>query len=276
MVPRKDPAPKKTITAIPLDKVDVCPFPINVYYCATDGHHYLSSKGSVRNFLDGVHCSHVHHEKLSVLLSSQNDMDQHVVKMVKKNEICNSSPTTSVRMLHAMGDRLYDHQVVSNIFIKVNAALLEEMGVDTTTTKAQQLVIYILHTPIVNGVILLHDPNSNTIGTHGKGRPTMVRENVLVMLVKMANEEIRVEEVDRNYVLSAEDCAEARRGALDLPDSDAMLLYCAWCTYEELHMATMFGFLFTCDTTCSDDEYIRQTPNDSCWNDYQTTNFSFC
>jgi hypothetical protein len=42
----------------------------------------------------------------------------------------------------------------------------------------------------------------------------------------MANEEIRVEEVDHNYVFSAEDYAEARRGALLL----AMLLNCAWCT----------------------------------------------
>jgi hypothetical protein len=62
-----------------------------------------------------------------------------------------------------MGDRLYDGQMVSNIFNTVNAALLEEMGIDTTATKAQQLVDYILHNPIVDGVILLHNPNSNTI-----------------------------------------------------------------------------------------------------------------
>jgi hypothetical protein len=67
-------------------------------------------------------------------------MDQHVVKMVNQFAIFNSLPTTSVRILHAMGDRLYDHQMVSTIFNKVNAALLEEMGVDTAATKAQQLV----------------------------------------------------------------------------------------------------------------------------------------
>jgi hypothetical protein len=69
------------------------------------------------------------------------------------------------------------------------------------------------------------------------------------MLGNMANEEIRVEEVDHKYVLSAEDYAEARRGALYLSDSDAMLLYCVWCTDEDLRMAPMFGFLSTCDTT---------------------------
>jgi hypothetical protein len=61
------------------------------------------------------------------------------------------------------------------------------MGVDTTAKKAQQLVDFILHNPIANGVILLHDPYSNTIGTRGKGRPNKARENNLVMLVKMAN-----------------------------------------------------------------------------------------
>jgi hypothetical protein len=67
-------------------------------------------------------------------------MDEHIVKMVKQFAMCNSSPATAVRMLNAMGDRLYDRQMVSNIFNKVNSALLEKMGVDTTATKAQQLV----------------------------------------------------------------------------------------------------------------------------------------
>jgi hypothetical protein len=60
---------------------------------------------------------------------------------------------------------LYDCHMVSTIFNKVNAALLEEMVVDAIVMKAQQLVDYIMHNPIVNAVILLHDPNSNTIGT---------------------------------------------------------------------------------------------------------------
>jgi hypothetical protein len=93
------------------------------------------------------------------LFSSLNDRDGHVVKMFKQFAMCNSSPATAVRMLHAMGDRLCDRQLVSNIFNKANAALFEEMGVDTTATKAQQLVDYILHNPIVNGAILLHDTN---------------------------------------------------------------------------------------------------------------------
>jgi hypothetical protein len=110
--------PRKTTTILPVDKKDRCPFSINIYYCATDGHHYLSSKGLVRNFLDGVHCSHLHHEKLSVLFRSGNDMDEHVVKMVKQFAMYNSSPTTAVRMLHTMGDRLYDRQMVSNILTR--------------------------------------------------------------------------------------------------------------------------------------------------------------
>jgi hypothetical protein len=104
--------PQKTTTTSPVDKEDCCPFSINVYYCATDGHHYLSSKGFVRNFLDGVHCSHLHHEIFVVLFSSRNDMDEHVVKMVKQFAMCNSSAATAVRMLHVMGGRLYDHQMV--------------------------------------------------------------------------------------------------------------------------------------------------------------------
>jgi hypothetical protein len=50
-------------------------------------------------------------------------MDENVVKMLKQFAICNSSPATAVRMLHAMDDRLYERQMVSNIFNKANAAL---------------------------------------------------------------------------------------------------------------------------------------------------------
>jgi hypothetical protein len=106
------------------------------------------------------------------LFSIRNDMDEHVVKMIKQFAICNSSPATAIRMLHAMGDRLYERQTVSTIFNKTNAALLDEMGADTTATKAQPLVNYILHNPIVNGVILLHAPRSNTFGKRGREDPT--------------------------------------------------------------------------------------------------------
>jgi hypothetical protein len=90
--------PQKTTTTLPVEKEDRCPFSIDVYYGANDGRHYLSSKDFVRNFLDGVHCSHLHHEELSVLFSSQNDIDEHVVKMVKQFAICNSSPATAARI----------------------------------------------------------------------------------------------------------------------------------------------------------------------------------
>jgi hypothetical protein len=108
------------------------------------------------------------------------------------------------------------------------------MGVDKNATKSQQLVDYKLHNPVVNEVILLHDPNINTLGACGKGSPNEAREHNLAMLVKMANKEIRVEEVDYNYVLLAEDYDEEHHGALYLPDYYAMLLYYASCTDEEL------------------------------------------
>jgi hypothetical protein len=42
-------------------------------------------------------------------------MDEHVEKMVKQFAMTNSSPSTCVRMLHRMDDRLYDVQTVANI-----------------------------------------------------------------------------------------------------------------------------------------------------------------
>jgi hypothetical protein len=64
------------------------------------------------------------------------DMDEHVEKMVKQFAMTNASPSTCVRMLHRMDDHLYDVQNVANIYNKAKKGLLEEKGVDTSSTKA--------------------------------------------------------------------------------------------------------------------------------------------
>jgi hypothetical protein len=58
-------------------------------------------------------------------------MGEHVEKMVKQFAMTNASPSTCVRMLHRMDDRLYDVQTVANIFNNAKKGLLEEKGVDT-------------------------------------------------------------------------------------------------------------------------------------------------
>jgi hypothetical protein len=52
-------------------------------------------------------------------------MDEHVEKMVKQFAMTNSSPSTGVRMLHRMEDRLYDVQTVANILNKAKKSFLE-------------------------------------------------------------------------------------------------------------------------------------------------------
>jgi hypothetical protein len=176
-------------------------------------------------------------------------MDEHIEKMVKEFAMTNSSPSTCVRMLHRMDDRLYDVNTVSNIFNKAKKSLLEEKGVDTSSTKAQKLVDYLMTNSATNAVIVIHDPSSALVGGRQKGRPNKKRENHLVLLTKMANKEASVEELifDRDYTVDY--YAQARRHAIYLPDSEAMLLYVAWCTTEELQVATMFGSFWTLNTT---------------------------
>jgi hypothetical protein len=64
-----------------------------------------------------------------------------------------------------------------------------------------------------------------------------------VILEATAEEPVFKREYTVNYY------AEAHRHELYLPYSDAMLLYVAWCTNEELQMAAMFGFFGTLDNT---------------------------
>jgi hypothetical protein len=167
--------PRKTTTTLPVVAQQRCPFRINIYYHKSDGYYYLSTNGNVQNFQKGLICSHHHHERHTVVFSSRTDMDEHVEKMVKQFAMMNSSPSTCVRMLHRIDDRLYDVQTVANIFNKAKKSLLEENGVDTSSMKAQQMVDYLMTNPDTNAVIFIHDPSSALIGGRQKGRPNKKR-----------------------------------------------------------------------------------------------------
>jgi hypothetical protein len=97
-----------------------------------------------------VTCSHRHHERQTVVFGSRADMDEHVKKMVKQFAMMNASPSTCIRMLHRMDDRLYDVQTVVNIFNKAKKCLLEKNRVDTSSTKAQQGIDFLMTNPNTN------------------------------------------------------------------------------------------------------------------------------
>jgi hypothetical protein len=122
-------------------------------------------------------------------------MDEHVDKMVKQFTMTNTSPSTYVRMLHWMDDRLYDVQTVANIFNKAKKILLEEKGVDMSSTKAQQLIDFLMTNPNPNSAIVIHDPSSSLIGKRQKVRPNKKRENHLVIMMKMSKKEATAEEL---------------------------------------------------------------------------------
>jgi hypothetical protein len=121
---------QKTTTTLPLDAEKRCPFRINIYYFKPDGYNYLSTNRNKHNFDKGITCSHRHRERQTIVFSSCMDMDEHVEKMVKQFAMTNMSPSTCVRMLYRMDNRLYDVQSVANIFNKVKKGVLEEQGVD--------------------------------------------------------------------------------------------------------------------------------------------------
>jgi hypothetical protein len=77
-------------------------------------------------------------------------MDEQIEKMVKQFAMMNASPSTCVRMFHRMDDRLYDVQTVANIFNKAKKGLLEEKGVDTSSTKAHQPIYFLVTNPNTN------------------------------------------------------------------------------------------------------------------------------
>jgi hypothetical protein len=82
-----------------------------------------------------------------------------VEKMVKQFAMANYLPFKCLRMLHRMDDHLHDVQTISNVFIKVNNIILEEKGMDTSSTKSQHRVDYRMTNPDTHAVIVIHDPS---------------------------------------------------------------------------------------------------------------------
>jgi hypothetical protein len=108
-----------------------------------------------------VHTTTMNEQK--VVFISRTDMDKHMEKIAKQFAMTNSSPSACIRMFHRMDDRLYDVQTVSNIFNNTKKNLLEEKGVDKTSTKAQQFVDFLMTNPDTNAVIVIRDPSSALI-----------------------------------------------------------------------------------------------------------------
>jgi hypothetical protein len=74
-------------------------------------------------------------------------------------------------------------------------------------------------------------------------------DNHLVLLMKMSNKEDTLEELVFYREYTVADYDEACHHALYSPYYDAMPLYVAWCTNEDLWMATMFGLLWLPNAT---------------------------
>jgi hypothetical protein len=74
-------------------------------------------------------------------------------------------------MMHSMDVRLYDVQTAANILNKAKQSLFEEKGVDTTSTKCQKLVDFLMTNIYTNTVIVIRDPFSAAIGGKQNGRP---------------------------------------------------------------------------------------------------------
>jgi hypothetical protein len=162
---------KTTTTTLPVVPQQHCPFRINVYHYKADIYYYLSTNVNIQNFQNCIICSKHHHEQQKVVFSSGINVDEHMENMVKQFTMTHSSLSTCVWMLHMMDNCLYDVQTVANICNKAKTSLLEEKGADTTSTKAQQLVDFLLTNPNRNAVIVIRDTSSALIGGRQKGRP---------------------------------------------------------------------------------------------------------
>jgi hypothetical protein len=82
--------------------------------------------------------------------------------------------------------------------------------VDTSSTKAQQLIDFLMTNPNTNSVSVIHDQSSSLIGKRQNGRPNKKQENHLVLMMKISNKEATAEELVFHREYTLDDYAEAR------------------------------------------------------------------
>jgi hypothetical protein len=235
---------RKTHNFLPTSNDKKCHFGFSVICRSSDGEWFLSKIGSGRERTD-------HPQDLNLFTSTTN-MDNATGKLIQNCSRVSATPSSAMRLDYFMTGDKYSDKQMEHIFEQARGVFCGEDIIHPDKKTASNLLEVLDAMPNHSYLELAHDPKSellhakNTRVCSKKPHKEMKKgaQNV-TLLTKLKGKKPSMKHVPCNVNVTDEDLVKS---AMKLDDSDAMLLFVAWGSDEDVRYITMFPELLSIDT----------------------------
>jgi hypothetical protein len=180
-------------------------------------------------------------------------MDDATRKLIQNCSKCSATPSTAMRLAHlTTGDKYSDKQM-EHIFEQSRGVVCGEEIIHPDKRTARNLFKVLDAMPNQSYLSLIHDPKTELLRVKktrvcSKKQTKRMKKSAqhLTLLAKVNGKKPSTKHVPCTVNVTDEDLFKS---AMKLDDSDAMLLFVAWGSDEDLRYITMFTEVLSTDTT---------------------------
>jgi hypothetical protein len=187
------------------------------------------------------------------LLTSTTNMDAATRKLIQNCSKVAATPSTAMRLVHLMTGEKYSDKQMEQIFERARGVVCDKDIIHHDKTTASNLLEILDAMPNHSYLALIHDPKTelprvNKTRVCRKKAPKGTKKGAqhLTLLTKVNGEIPSTTHVPCTVTFTDEDLVKS---AMKLDDSEAMLLFVAWGSDEDLRYVTMFPEVLSIDTT---------------------------
>jgi hypothetical protein len=193
-----------------------------------------------------------HPQDLNLLTSTIN-MGAATRKLIQSCSKVSATPSTAMILAHLMTGEKYSDKQMEHIFEQARGVVCGEDIIHTKKTTASNILEILDAMPNHSYLALIHDPKTELLHVKKtrvcRKKPTKGTKKGaqhLTLLTKVNGEIPSTKHVPCTVNITDEDLVKS---ATKLDDSEAMLLFVAWGSDEDLRYITMFPEVFSIDTT---------------------------
>jgi hypothetical protein len=180
-------------------------------------------------------------------------MDAATRKLIQSCSKISATPSTAMRLDHLMTGEKYSYKQMEHIFEQARGVVCGKDIIHPDKTTASNLLEILDDMPNHSYLALIHDPKTDFLPVKKtrvcRNKPpkgTKKGAQHLTLLTKINGEIPSTKHVPCTVNVTDEDLVKI---AMKLDDSEAMLLFVAWGSDEDLRYITMFPEVLSIDTT---------------------------
>jgi hypothetical protein len=180
-------------------------------------------------------------------------MDDATRKLIQNCSRVSATPSTAMGLAHIVTGEKYSDKQMEHIFEQGRGVVCGEDIIHPEKTTASNLLEVIDAMPNHSYLALIHDPKTELlcvkktrVCSKKQNKRTKKSAQHLTLITKVKGKKPSTKHVPCTVNVTDEDLVKS---AMKLDDSDAMLLFVAWGSDEDLRYTTMFPKVLSIDTT---------------------------